>query len=612
MLNLLGKRARVLGAVAACAAGALLSISLSPAVSASAVTVTNPLGFQTGTTAPFAPTDPQVAGGPLPVTSITAAPNAIVTTDLTFAWKYSTTGPAASGAIIELYSVSGTTDKYLTYITCANSCTSATFRYLTPGTSYLVYVFAYNATGEASAIKSATYASTGTCAVGACVSLNATTPLTGSPLHAASGLLDSEYPVGNDQADVQALNTTSFRGVPSLSSAGALDATSWQDWDVMTADKSVQTTLILSPIWQTADPNIAPWSNWSNYSTWVQSLVKQIVASGQRVTYWEPYNEPSGATYSGTTTLDLLQEFLYAYKAIKAADPGALVIGPSLAQYGDAESQESGGVIPDIITFLNYANTNDIQLAAVSWHDIADYQPSGPPENTLAIDNVIDQVQEVRATIAGFKPNNVGSPLIFINEYGMPELQEIPGWDVQYLAALTDAGVSLAGRSCWGNVCANPQLDQLLGTNGTSTYAEYWERMIYGQMTGVMMSSTSSSDSVQALGSYNSSTETVTGLVGRGVGCTIDPTCMEDWPFASEASATSVNVTVTVPWSSGTVSVALTAISPEANTNDTISQPSPTTSSVKVVPIAGTSNGTVTIAIPSFADGNAYGFTFTN
>jgi hypothetical protein len=329
------------------------------------------------------------------------------------------------------------------------------------------------------------------------------------------------------------------------------------------------------------------------------------------VTYWEPYNEPSGATYSGTTTADLLLQFDKAYTAIKAVDPSAQVIGPSLAQYGDAESQEADDV-PDMITFLNYANANAIQLAAVSWHDIADYQPAGPPENTLAIDNLIDQVQEVRATIASFKPNNVGSPLIFINEYGMPELQEIPGWDVQYLAALTDAGVSLAGRSCWDEVCANPQLDQLLGTNGTSTYAEYWERMIYGQMTGVMMSSASSSDSVQALGSYNSSSETVTGLVGRGVGCTIDPTCMEDWPVASEGSATSVDVTVTVPWSSGTVSVALTDISPEANTNDTISQPSPTTSSVKVVPITGTSDGTVTIAIPSFADGSAYGFSFTN
>jgi len=129
MLNRLGTRALALGAVAACVAGGLLSTSFSPAAGASSIAVTNPLGFQTGSTAPFAPTDPQVAGGPLPVTSITAGPNAIVTTDLTFSWKYSTTGPAASGAIIELYSVSGTTDKYLTYITCANSCTSATFRY---------------------------------------------------------------------------------------------------------------------------------------------------------------------------------------------------------------------------------------------------------------------------------------------------------------------------------------------------------------------------------------------------------------------------------------------------------------------------------------------------
>jgi hypothetical protein len=633
MLNLRGTRAIVLGAVAACAAGGLLSISFSHAASASSITVTNPLGFQTGSTAPFAPTDPQGTGGPLPVTSISAAPNAVVTTDLTFSWKYSTTGPAASGAIIELYSVSGTTDKYLTYISCANSCTSATFRYLTPGTSYLVYVFADNATNEASADKSATYSSTSNCAVGACVSLNATTPLTGSPIHAASGLLDSEYPVGNDQADIAHLNTTSFRGDPSVTSAGALTSTSWQDWDVVTADKAVQTTLILSPWWQTAYPNTAPWSNWTQYSSWVESTVKQVIATGQTVTYWEPYNEPSGATYSGTTTADLLEQFLYAYNAIKAVDSSAQVIGPSLAQYGDAESQESGGVIPDMITFLNYANnpaanpaynpntnpnnpttpTAPIQLAAVSWHDIADYQPSGPPENTLAIDNVIDQVQEVRATIAAFKPNNIGSPLIFINEYGMPELQEIPGWDVQYLAALTDAGVNLAGRSCWDEVCANPQLDQLLGTNGTSPYAEYWERIFYGQMSGVMMSSTSSSDSVQALASYNASNGTVTGLVGRGVGCTIDPTCLENWPAASEASATSVDVTVTVPWSSGTVSVALTDFSPGSSTNTTItSQPSPTTSSVKIVPIAGTSDGTVTIAIPSFADGSAYGFSFTN
>jgi hypothetical protein len=259
-----------------------------------------------------------------------------------------------------------------------------------------------------------------------------------------------------------------------------------------------------------------------------------------------------------------------------------------------------------MVTFLNYAVANNIQLAGLAWHEELDTLGQYPASNSLLPAIIEDHVAEAHRLIAA-RPS-LGNPAIIIDEYGMPEVQLIPGWDVGYLAALTTAGVTSATRACWLGTCSTPSLDGLLASDGSTPQNSYWERMVYAAMSGNMIATTSTSDIVTALGSYNAATRTVTGLLGRGGGCTQDSLCASSWPSDKPLAATNATVTVTVPWSSGTSVVTLTDV-PGTKLGSTPA-PTPVQSTVTVTP-KGNGTGMITISIPSFADGDAYGFTIT-
>ena len=356
------------------------------------------------------------------------------------------------------------------------------------------------------------------CPNNTCVTFDTTTPI-GPANHVDSGLLSSVYPQGNDETAMAALKTSIYRGEPYYN----VDGYDYTDWDAAIAG-GAQTTVVLSDLWSLynrADKPPTPWSNWSIYNSWVTSTVSTLVASGTQINYWEVYNEPGGndnyyttAGYNSETPAVLLQEFLYTYQDIKAVDPSAAVVGPSLAQWSDYPSEFSSSQHGfDMVTFLNYAVANNIQLAALTWHEILNNRGPVLGSNTLAPAILDDHVAEARALLA--QRPSLGNPKIFINEYGMPEVHSIPGWDVAYLAALTSANVDGAGRTCWDGDCFLPDLDGLLTTNGLGTMPDYWDRVMYAAMSGNMITTGSNSDTVTALGSYDATSQTFTGLVGQ-------------------------------------------------------------------------------------------------
>jgi len=553
------------------------------------------------------------SGVPLPPVSVTVAQDG-VGPDLKASWIFSSTGAAATGAIVQLYD--GST--YVSKIICGHSCLSVIFRSLTFGTKYTVLVRATNASGTGTAMTSTAVAPTTTCTVGACVTFDASDSI-GTADHAVTGILNSVYPGGSDQADMTALDSTMFRGSPSYNANGTLN---WSTWNVALAT-GAQTTLMLSSLWKNYNNGTppTPWSDWSAYTSWVTATVKTVVTSGEQVNYWEVYNEPgsnngyySSANFATVTPALLEQQFLMTYQAIMAADASAAIIGPSLQHWSDYPGEYTQAGSPakqfDMVTFLDFANTNNLKLAAISWHEIDDTLGPNPSENTLLPANIEDHVAEARTLIANLA--NIGNPLIFINEYAMPELQPIPGWDVAYLSALTDAGVSYAGRACWSGACSEPSLDSLLDSSGDSPEPSYWDRTVYAAMSGNMIETTSNNDNVTALGSYNTATKTVTGLVGRAIGCNqsqSQPACTTTFPNSKMQLPAEVTVKITVPWTTGTAEMSLSDIPGEEITP--IPEPTPTASDVAVTP-NGTGMGTCTITIPSFADGDAYGFTITN
>jgi hypothetical protein len=549
-----------------------------------------------------------VPNAPLSVSALQVGPSA----DITVSWSPSNSGSAATGAVVQLYSVVKNSYSLVSQIKCGASCTSAVFRDLNFGTNYIAWVTPWNVTGSGPSTYSATLAPANRCASGACVTLNATSSI-GPANHADSGVLNSVFNVGNLVTDLASLDTTMYRGSPFYNEDGTLN---WSDWNLAVGD-GTKTELILSNLWSgfNAGNPPTPWSNWSIYNAWVKSTVKTIVASGEQVSYWDLYNEPGGfgyysaANYAIVTPALLLQQFLDTYQDVKAVDPSAAIVGPSLAEWGDYPNQYSTNTKSDpefdMASFLTFAATNHLQLAAISWHEIADSNGPNPEENSFFPAVIIDHVNEARRLIAALP--SLGHPQIFIEEYGLPEVQQIPGWDVSYLSALTTAGVASADRACWpASQCANPTLDSLLANNAVYPEPDYWVRTAYAAMSGNMIASSSSLDWVTALGSYNATNQTITGLIGRGKGCDQDAYCDSVDPYDPPLAPISATITVTVPWRSGTVNVGLADIAGQNITP--IYQPIPVTSTLKISP-TGPNSGTVTIPISSFADGDAYSLT---
>jgi hypothetical protein len=589
----------------------------------------------------LAPAASAAAVGPQAPASVSLAQGGTLP-DLKVNWVYASKGGAATGALVQLLQVSGGTDTYLTSIRCGD-CTTTTFRSLSAGATYAAKVYPIDDAGEGTPTTSAPFSIQVWCLVGACVSFDATTPLEPAG-HQASGLLESLFPEDQDQQDLRALGTTIFRGTPPPEANGTFN---WSSFEVATAD-GAQTLVVLDDLQKVEDGGNppTPWSDWAAYSNWVKTTAQQLVASGKEIDYWEIYNEPGGndkfysdAGYASETPALLLQQFQVAYGAIKSVDPAAQIVGPDLPYWTDYPGQYGNlDHSFDMVTFLNFAAANHIELAALTWHEIVDNFGPAPEENSLDPAILEDHVADARALIAA-RPA-LGHPKIFIDEYGIPEVQKVPGWDVAYLSALTNAGVDSGIRACWYNDCTAPTLDGLLYTNGKSPLPEYYERLFYEQMSGTMVTTTSSSDSVTAVGSFNPTTQTLTGLVGRGVGCSQNLLlCPSSFVDSRRAQPTSVSVTITVPWTSGVAHIALSDISGANPTlpTGTLSElpgttglftgalgqlsgslpllppapPKPKVTSATITP-NGMGGGQFTISIPTFADGDAYGFNVTH
>jgi hypothetical protein len=542
----------------------------------------------------------------------TTASQADAAPDLLVTWTPSTAGTPATGAEVVLYIVTDGVAKVFSEVTCGGGCVSETFRELSVGTTYQAEVFPTNTVGTGSPGGTGAVTLINLCPVGACVALDATQSV-GTADQADAGILNSVYPVGDVGADLAALKTPMYRSAPSPSGSGTFD---WSDWNVAVG-AGAKTILILSNEYSAAYPGgppPTPWSDWTAYNEEITTLVTQLSQSGEPIDYWEVYNEPGGddgyysaAGYASETPAELLDQFLYTYQDIRAVVPNAAIIGPSLEHWSDYPGQYgTSDNAFDMDTFLNFAATNDLQLAAISWHEIDDTLGPTPEEDVNVPADIEDHVSDARRLIASLPA--LGHPKIFIDEYELPELVGIPGWDVSYLSALTEAGVDQAGLACWGSACGNPDLDGLI-INGTQTTATYDERLVYASMSGNMIATDSSSDFVTALGSYNSTTGSLTALIGRGQGCAQNATCAAESPTSVDEPSIGVDVTVTVPWTSGTANIALTDF--EGQTAVPPSTPSPVNSVVPVVPNAS-GGGTVTISVPSFADGDAYGLVMSD
>lgn len=432
-------------------------------------------------------------------------------------------------------------------------------------------------------------ADTAGCASTVCVSVDSSQTIEPAD-HQASGILHSSNGSPTDTALLAGLDVSMWRSSTDDWVGSA------SPWNSAVTDH-IPVTFLLSDKWlqDTNGGQVTPWSDWNGYRQWVISSVQKIGAMGIRVDYWEVYNEPDGLPPTEAATVTpgrLLTQFLVAYDAIRSVIPNAAIIGPSTSGWIERPTSHSFS----IQQFLDFADANGLTLTALSWH----YNAANPQ-------GIEREVAEARSLIAA-RPG-LGNPKIFVNEYGTEQTQRIAGWDVQYLAAMTNAKVDSAGRSCWEQDCIHPVLDGLLATDGRSTLPDYWVRAIYAQMTGEMVATSSSSNRVGVIASVNLAQSEMRILLGYGQGCIQDPRCLISTPWAIPSLPVPVKLTVSVPWASGNVLVTETRVPGAAITPI----PQPASKYLATYPVTNQlGKSLVTINLGQIQDGQALSLVFSH
>jgi hypothetical protein len=372
--------------------------------------------------------------------------------------------------------------------------------------------------------------------------------------------------------------------------------------------------MLLSNLWQgettTGSGARPPWANWGAYATWVTTTVRVIEASGHKVSYWEIQNEPGAPTYfsatdtAAATVADYLQQFLVAYQAIKAADPGAHILGPSLSHFADYPGEYNLHE-PDLVTFLNFAASHGLQLAAITWHEI-DNDLGSQPRDFNSLPQIIEDHVAVARRLIADRPA-LGHPQVWVNEYGRQLNYATPGWTLGDIAALERASVDRAGRSCWpernanGSVsddCAAPTLDGLLAADGSTPRADYWVYATYGRMTGQLVAAASSDATVSVLATQDAGSSRLVTMIGRDVSCLPGVNFSCTGPDAVAVPPVAVSVAVRVPWPGGSAQVTIARV--PATWAPVVVPPTVFQGRVAVV------GGRTTLSLPTVSDGEVY------
>ena len=377
------------------------------------------------------------------------------------------------------------------------------------------------------------------CALGpACIGVDATR-LAAGVTHVAQGILHSAVSPAPTAAMVSQIAPTAWR------IAGLDEAP-------VAASSGGVVTYVLSDHWydstygqSTLDPKgqVPPWSDPDRYQTYVRNEVSKVLASGQRVDYFEVQNEPGGSCCG--TVDQQLQEFQLAYDALKSVDPSLKVMGPSLSAFADvpypAGGYRNAGHDLDLSTFLDFAAAHNEHWDALAWHE-NDADVSLEINSVDSPDVIADHVRRVRALLA--RHPEAGSPALVINEYGGPA-QRSPGWDVGYATALEQSGVSSANHACWvavdasgtaGSQCRDGSMDGLLQRGGAALASRGYAAQFYAGMTGRLTNVTTTDQGVTGLASLSGATVQV--LLGRHVGCfpSTSPCAATDLPAPRNVS----------------------------------------------------------------------------
>ena len=134
-------------------------------------------------------------------------------------------------------------------------------------------------------------------------------------------------------------------------------------------DPNIKITFVLSDIY--ADflkggyKKVRPWEDWKAYEKDITLIVKRTAEVGMQIDYWDVWSEPDHKSYWPGTCDQLFEMFKRTYQVIRAADPNAKIVGPSVS------NSKNPGPCPKplLAHFIEYLAGQNLRFDALSWHE---------------------------------------------------------------------------------------------------------------------------------------------------------------------------------------------------------------------------------------------------
>jgi hypothetical protein len=331
----------------------------------------------------------------------------------------------------------------------------------------------------------------------------------GTPTYRASGFIyglsaDGSQPPQNLLSDIKVKNIRAGGSQVGCPNGGFVNGQYAARWDFVRAyyarSRAVGSKfiMILAGIWG-ADGvcNVPRWpgdnGNWTEYTSFLTRIINDAIANGMTGpdVRWDIWNEPN-IFFWGRSQAQYLEMWRRGVQQIRAAIPGAVIEGPSLA---GAPSTSNAW----LNTYLDFVDVNNVAPNILSWHDL----PGDPVPDVNAANTMLSSRG---MSVSGYS----------INEYGAFGAEQQPGPSAWYIARLERAGADGA-RANWGTVGQNPSLHQTMGwlvTTGNQPMGQWWVYKRYADQTGLRTSFTPSA-SVDGVVFQDSSARRSITLLGK-------------------------------------------------------------------------------------------------
>ncbi|MER6569064.1 RICIN domain-containing protein [Streptomyces sp. NPDC001093] len=202
--------------------------------------------------------------------------------------------------------------------------------------------------------------------------------------------------------------------------------------------------------------------DWTKFDNFVTQLINDVKANNMTVE-WDLWNEPDGRGFWAPSQSQYLQMWSRFYARVRAAFPGQLIVGPSMA--GQPTSSNSWWT-----TYLNYVKANNVAPDIYSWHD----EPADPVPGVAGANSTL-----AAAGLTNTRPYQ-------INEYAALS-QQNPGGGAWFIGRLERAGADgLRGNWASGTNLHDYEAN-LLTKNSSGQYlplGEWFMYRYYGSQTG--------------------------------------------------------------------------------------------------------------------------------